>query len=104
MKKDRDAAGLSGEKDACSPKVPCKKKKWIAFHVLDVTDAKKDAKKIKPLKGTRISTKLPGPGDTDVISADKPVRVNNLDDGTASITQVQPPEEHGWLFDTLETT
>jgi len=103
LKKDRDASGFSPAKDACDPKAPCKKKKWIGFHVIDVTDAKVDPKKVAPVKGTQIATNLPGPGDTKVVSAKDPVKVNNLDDGTAKVFKLEPPEEHGWLFESLET-
>ena len=102
LKKDRDACGFSPQKGAKDTAQPCPKH-WIAFHVLDVTVPAGDPKKAAPVKRTRLSTKLPGMGDKDVLSAADAVKISPVDAGTASILQAAPPEELGWIFDSLES-
>jgi hypothetical protein len=103
LKQDCNASGFSATQKAGAAVAACPKKKWIALHILDVTDAKADPTKAKPVVGTAIHMKLPGPGDTKVISAKKPVKVNQLDDGTGSIKQIEPLGSVGWVLEAIES-
>jgi hypothetical protein len=102
LKEDRDKCGLSDGKKAGSPSGECPKH-WIAFHVVEISGtAKKET--AKPLKGTKIPAKLPGLGDTDVVTSKAAQKIKGLDPGTARILQVEPAEAQGWYLEKIETT
>ena len=102
LKEDRDQCGFSDEKKPGSPAVGCPKH-WIAFHVVEIVATGKK-EEVNPLKSTTISTKLPGLGDTNVVTSKAAQKIKGLDAGTASILQAEPREAQGWYLEKIETT